>query len=284
VTHRRALLGLIVVAAVWGVSFSVIKTALRDLSPIVLLAVRFLGAAALAAPAFRGISRRELGPGLLIGLLFWGGFMFQTTGLVSTTPSRSAFITSLAVPLTPVVFLLVYRTRPAALTWIGVVIALAGLYLLTRPDAGGGINSGDLLTTGCAICFAGQIVAAGHFTRSIAPRHLLAIELAVTGGLSLIAVPLLETPRLHLTLSAIGALVFLITTAVATFWFQFKAQQVVSPGQTALVFSLEPVFAALTSFVLLGERLHGGQWIGAALILCALILPELRRAPLQPAE
>lgn len=282
-THRRALLGLIVVAAVWGVSFSVIKTGLQDLSPIVLLAVRFIGAALLAAPAFRGISRRELGPGILIGLLFWAGFVFQTTGLVWTTPSRSAFITSLAVPLTPLVFLLVHRTRPATITWIGVAVALAGLFLLTRPDPGAGINRGDLLTVGCAVCFAGQIVAAGHYTRTVAPSHLLAVQLSVTGVLSLITVPLLETPRLHPTPTAIAAIVFLVVTAVVTFWFQFKAQQVVSPGQTALVFSLEPVFAALTSFVLLGERLHGGQWIGAALILFALILPELRRAPLPPA-
>jgi drug/metabolite transporter (DMT)-like permease len=274
-THRRAVLGLVVVAAVWGGSFTIIKTVLAGLSPMVLLALRFLTAALLVLPFFRGITRREVGAGLVVGVLFWTGFVFQTTGLAWTTPSRSAFVTGLCTPLTPLVFFLVHGTRPRAPTLAAAGLAVVGLYFLTRPNPGTTINRGDLLTLGCAIAFAGQIVAAGHFARHVAPRHLLAVELALTGILSLVAAPLLETPRLELTALRAALLAFLAVSAVLTFWFQLRAQQIVSPSETALVFALEPVFAALTSFVVLGERLNPGQWLGAALILGAMLLPAL---------
>jgi drug/metabolite transporter (DMT)-like permease len=274
-THRRAVLGLVAVSAVWGCSFTIIKEVLAGLSPMVLLALRFLAAALLVLPLFRGITAREVRAGLVVGLLFWTGFVFQTSGLAWTTPSRSAFVTGLSTPLTPLVFFLVHRVRPRAPTLAAAVLAVAGLYFLTRPDPGTAINRGDLLTLGCALAFAGQIVAGGHFARHVAPRHLLAVELALTGVLSLATAPLFETPRLELTTLRGALLAFLAVSAVATFWFQLRAQQVVSPSETALVFALEPVFAALTSFLFLGERLGPGQWLGAALILGAMLLPAL---------
>lgn len=277
-THRRALLGLVVVAAVWGCSFTIIKEALDYASPLVLLALRFLTAALIVAPAFRGMRREELRAGVIIGLLFWGGFVFQTSGLAFTTPSRSAFITGLSVPLTPVVVLLVYRRPTGVWTALSVLLAALGMYFLTSPDSGAGLNRGDLLTLGCAVSFAGQIVAAGHFARTMPALRLLAVELALTGVLSLAAAPLVETPRLALQPALLGYIVFLSLSAVATFWFQLRAQRVVSPAQTALVFSLEPVFAALTSYVVLGERLGAVQWLGGALILGAMLLPELESA------
>jgi drug/metabolite transporter (DMT)-like permease len=282
-THRRAVLGLMVVAAVWGVAFTVIKQTLQDMSPMVLLAVRFLCAAVLVAPLLRGFRLRDVGPALLVATLFWAGFAFQTAGLAWTTPARSAFVTGLSTPLTPMVFLLVYRLRPAVATWVGVALAAVGLYFLTRPDSGLAPNRGDLLTLGCAVCFAGQIVATGHFVRRVGAGHLLAVEMAVTGLLSLGAAPLLEVPHLHFTATSLAGMVFLIVTGVATFWFQLRAQQVVSPSLTALIFALEPVFAALTSFVVIGERLGGGQWVGAGLIVVAMVLGGYGAGEPQPA-
>jgi len=280
-TRRQAIVGLVVVSAVWGASFTIIKEALGPLSPMALLAVRFLLAAAIALPAFRGLSRRELGPGLLIGLLFWLGFVFQTMGLAHTTPSRSAFVTGLSTPLVPVVMLLVYRRRPALVTVAGVGLAMAGLWLLTRPEPGAAVNRGDLLTLGCAVAFAGQMVAVGHFARRVEPRHLLAVQLLLTGVLSLATAPLLETPRWGASPALALGVLFLAVSAVTTFGFQLRAQQTVSPAQTALVFALEPAFAALTSFLVLGERLGATQWLGGGLIVLAMLLPELPglRAP-----
>ncbi|HEU4697702.1 MAG TPA: DMT family transporter [Gemmatimonadales bacterium] len=274
-THRRAVVGLVVVAAVWGCSFTMIKEVLAGLTPMMLLAARFLLATLLVLPFFRGIGRRELGAGAVVGLLFWIGFVFQTTGLAWTTPSRSAFVTGLSVPLTPLVFYVAHRARPHLPTLAAAALAVAGLYFITRPDAGASVNRGDLLTLGCAVAFAGQIVAGGHFARQVDPRRLLAVEVALTGLLSLALAPRFETPRFELTVTRAALLAFLAVSAVATFGFQLRAQQVVSPSETALIFALEPVFAALTSFVVLGERLGPAQWLGALLILGAMLLPAL---------
>jgi drug/metabolite transporter (DMT)-like permease len=277
-THRRAVLGLVVVALVWGASFSIIKAALEHSSPLLFLGIRFSLAALVLVGSLRGISRKELSAGAVLGLLFWGGFVFQTTGLAYTTPSRSAFITSLSTPLVPVIFFLVTRIRPRWQTVAGVALACAGLYLLTRPgDSGGGLNRGDLLTLACAVLFAGQIVAVGHFSRAGAAVRLLAVELGVTAVLSLAAALLLETPRLEPTYGLAGAFAFLSLSAVATFWFQLRAQRVVSPAQTALVFALGPVAAAVTSYVAFGETLSLTQWIGGGLILAGMVVPEFGR-------
>jgi drug/metabolite transporter (DMT)-like permease len=214
--------------------------------------------------------------GLLLGLLFWGGFAFQTSGLAETTPSRSAFITSLSTPLVPVVSFLVHRSVPPALTLAAVLLAAVGMYFLTLPDAAGaGLNRGDLLTLGCAVLFAGQIVAAGHFSRRVRPTRLLAVEMATAALLSFLLAPLLESPRVIPNATLGLGLLFLTVSGLWTFYMQLRAQQVLSPTYTALLFMLEPVFAALTSFLVLGERLSPVQWGGAALILGAMALPAL---------
>ncbi len=278
-TRRQAVGALILVCLIWGVSFTVIKETLALVSPLVLMGLKFGLAALLLIGSFRALSRYELLGGLMLGLFFWAGIAFQTFGLDGTTPSRSAFITSLATPLVPMVYFLVYRRGPHLLTLAAVILAGIGMYLLTLPDAaGGGLNRGDLLTAGCAVMFAAQIVAAGHFSRRGEPTRLLAVELATAGALSLLLSPVLETPRVTPTLWFAAALIFLTLTGLWTFYMQLRAQQVLSPSHTALLFLLEPVFAALTSFVVLGERLGPLQWAGAALILAAMALPALERS------
>lgn len=271
---RQGTLALAVVAIVWGASFTIIKLALRDASPVTFLAVRFLLATLPLVLVLRALGPAEWLAGAILGLFFWGGFVFQTTGLAHTTPARSAFITGLSTPLVPIVAFAWDRTRPPPLLLAGIVLALAGSWFLTDPR-GGGLNRGDLLTLGCAVAFACQIVAAGHAARRVSPVRLLAVQLALTGVLSAASAPALETPRFHLTPALGAALVFLAATAIATFWAQLRAQRVVSPSTTALIFALEPVAAAATSWAVLGETLGAAQLGGAALILVGTMLPEL---------
>lgn len=280
-THLRAVSSLVAVTAVWGAAFTVIKLALGGASPMVLLACRFTLATLLLGAAVRGLSRREVKAGVLVGVLFFLGFLFQTNGLAHTTPSRSAFITALSVPFTPLIVFAVHREMPRVGVIAGVLLAVLGALLLTDPG-GGGLNVGDLLTVGSAAAFAGQIVAGGHFVRTVAPHRLLLVELALTAVLSFAFIPVIDRPpRLEPSLPLAGALAFLSITAVATFWVQLRAQQVVSPSETALVFSLEPVFAALVSWIAFGETLAPVQWLGGGLILGAMLLPEAgRRRPL----
>lgn len=276
-THPRAVASLVAVTAVWGAAFTVIKVALDDASPMVLLACRFTLATLLLGFAVRGLGRRELRAGVLVGVLFFLGFVFQTNGLAYTTPSRSAFITALTVPLTPLIVFAVHREMPRPAVIGGVMLAVLGALLLTDPT-GGGLNVGDLLTVGSAAAFAGQIVAGGHFVRTVAPHRLLLVELALTALLSTALAPVIDRPpRLDPSLLLAASLAFLSVTAVGTFWIQLRAQQIVSPSETALVFSLEPVFAALVSWVVFRETLGAVQWLGGGLILAGMLLPGAGR-------
>ncbi|HLQ22636.1 MAG TPA: DMT family transporter [Gemmatimonadales bacterium] len=278
-TRRQGVAALVFIAIVWGCSFTIIKQTLALASPFVLLALRFLLASLLVAPWFRGLTRRELVGGVVLGLLFWAGFVFQTFGLQYTTPSRSAFMTGLSTPLVPVACFMVYRRPPSVLVVLAVVITGLGMYLLTRPGGmSEGLNRGDLLTLGCAALFALQIVAVGHFARVARPTRLLAMELGLTGVLSLLAVPALETPRLTVAPPLLLALAFLSVTAALTFYLQVGAQRVVSPAAAAIIFTLESLAAAVTSWLVLGEVLTPAQWLGGLLILGGAVLPFLTPA------
>jgi drug/metabolite transporter (DMT)-like permease len=275
-TRRQGIAALVFVAIVWGCSFTIIKQTLGLVSPLVFLALRFLLASALVAPWFRGLTRRELVGGIVLGLLFWAGFVFQTVGIQYTTPSRSAFITSLSTPLVPVAFFLVYRRPPSVAVVLAVLVTMLGMYLLTRPGGmSEGLNRGDLLTLACAVLFAFQIVAVGHYTPVARPTRLLALELGVTGVLSLLAAPVFETPRFTPGPPLFLALAFLSGSAALTFYLQLGAQKVVSPAATAIIFTLEALAAAVTSRIVLGEILTPAQWVGGLLILGGALLPFL---------
>ncbi len=276
-THRQGVAALAFVAIVWGIAFSVIKLALVDLSPMMLLAVRFALATLVVLPWVRRVPREQLGPGALLAFFFWSGFVFQTIGLAYTTPARSAFITGLSTPLVPVVAFLAFRTRPGLAVLLANALAFAGIWLLTNPaDGSGGLNTGDLLTLGCAVLFACHIVLAGRLATRIPASRLLLLQLAGTAALSALGAPLLEQPRATFTPTAIGALAFLSTSAVVTFWLQLRAQAVVSASQTALLFTLEQVAALGASWVAFGETLAPAQYLGAGLILGAAVLSEVR--------
>jgi drug/metabolite transporter (DMT)-like permease len=281
-TRRQAVAALVLVCLVWGVSFTVIKQALAYASPLVLLGLRFTLASAVIVGSLRRLTREEAAGGLLLGSLFWGGFVLQTMGLEHTTPSRSAFLTILSTPLVPVLQFLLHRTLPRWPTLAAIGLAVGGTWLLTSPDSGAGLNRGDLLTIACAILFSGQIVAAGHYASRIPIGRLLALELGWCAVLSLLAAPLLESPRLVPAPAFLAMLGFLAFTGVWSFRTQLQAQQVLTPTHTALVFTLEPVFAAVTSYLVLGERLGPVQLVGGALILAAVAAPALE--PPEPGQ
>ena len=277
-SRRRAVLALVLVCLVWGVSFTAIKQALGYSSPLIFLGLRFTLATLVIVGSLRGLTREEAAGGLVLGGLFWAGFVFQTVGLQFTTPSRSAFITILSTPLVPLLQFLLHRTVPRRPTLAAIALAVLGTWLLTSPGAGGGLNRGDLLTIGCAIIFSGQIVAAGHYAARIPIPRLLALELGSCAVLSLATAPVLESPRLDLDPTFLALLAFLAFTGLWSFRVQLRAQQVLTPTHTAVVFTLEPVFASVTSFLVLGERLGVVQLLGAALILTAVAAPALERA------
>jgi drug/metabolite transporter (DMT)-like permease len=271
----------------WGATFVVVKSALAYASVFVFMALRFslasLILAAIPRRALRAKTRAELWAGVHIGVLMFGGYVFQTMGLLTTTPTKAAFITGAGVVLVPIFLALFWGRRSNPLLWAGALAAFAGLYYLTVP-AGGfrGLVIGDVLCFGCAVVFAFQIIAVANYSRQHSVGALSFVQVATTGVLSLLGVPVLaathlQTAWLHWNPTLIGAI--LITAVLATavaFSVQMWGQRYTTATHAAILFSLEPVFAALTSYIVLRERWGARAILGAILILLGIVLAELK--------
>ncbi|MBM3329091.1 MAG: hypothetical protein FJY67_06410 [Calditrichaeota bacterium] len=263
----------------WGLTFTATKQALATTDPMQFLALRF----GLALPPMllmlyiRKSREHMVSPRFaVVGVILFLGFALQTEGLRWTTASRSAFFTGLLVILTPMAASLFRTSRSHLTTWIGLPLALAGVGLLASPSLGG-LNRGDMLTIGCAAAFSLQMVslewASGK--ESSDPFAQTAVQIAVVALLAGIWA-LIDGEPFRITREGFQALLYnaIFGTALATF-LQTRWQPVVPAGHAALVFSLEPVFAALFATLLLGDRWSGGALAGAALILSAMVLSSI---------
>lgn len=264
---------------IWGSTFVLVQAALRDISPILFLAIRFSIAAAALALLFRGRARyRPTRGGLIAGVCLFAGYLFQTVGLQFTTASKSAFITGLAIPLVPLLTSLVYLSRPRIFELAGVLCATAGMGLMTLQGDSLRIGKGDLLTFFCAVAFAAHIITLGHYSGRISYESLSFMQVAAAGVLSLSSFWWVEKAVVHLTpvvWIALGT-TGLLATALA-FTVQAWAQQHTTPTRTALIYSLEPVVAWFTSYWMMGELLSRRAALGAVLILTGILLVELKR-------
>jgi drug/metabolite transporter (DMT)-like permease len=283
---------LVLVTVVWGATFVLIKNALADISPLFFNAVRL----ALAGASLLLIFRRDMArltpaaarAGAVVGVFLWLGFEFQTTGLKLTTPSKSAFLTGVSVVLVPVFLAIGWRRMVNRWTALGVFIAFIGLFLLTVPAGNGAtdfssVNRGDLLTMGCAVAFALQIITMGRATCRYPFQQIATMEAVVCAALMFLTVPAIEHPYAHWSSTVIAAILItgLLNTA-AGFAIQAWAQQFTPPTHTALIFSLEPVFAWITSYIVLSERLGSRATVGAAMILGGVLLSELKGSVERP--
>jgi len=292
----RAHILLVLVTLVWGATFVVIKRALEDISPLLFNAVRMGLAALLMALIFRRELTRftpgALRAGVVVGVLLWLGYEFQTTGLKLTTPSKSGFLTGVSVALVPLILAVGWKRHINRWTLGGVAAAFVGLYLLTVPATDGwglaqfsSVNRGDLLTLGCALVFAFHIIVLGRATQVHRYQQIAVLQLGVCVLLMTLTVPLVETVYVAWTPRVLWAIAITgVLGTAAAFTIQAWAQQFTPPTHTALIFALEPVFAWLTSYLVLGERLGGRAAVGALLILAGVLLSELKGRPAQPRE
>jgi len=278
----RAELALAGVTAIWGVTFVLVKSALEDISPALFLAARFALASLLLAVMFR----RELAGGLLgqagslkaglsAGIFLALAYLLQTVGLQYTSASKSAFLTSLCVVMVPLLGLAVYRNVPAAMEAVAVCMAMLGMYWLTAPETGGGWNRGDMLTAVAAAAFASHVLVLERYAPKLGFTAISLLQVLVAAGCFAASFWWLETPRVEWTGRVLWTLA--VTAALCTalaFTVQAWAQQHTSASRTALIFALEPISAAATSYVVLGERLSGRAAMGAALILAAVLAVE----------
>jgi drug/metabolite transporter (DMT)-like permease len=268
---------LVVVTFVWGSTFVIVKGALSDASPLPFLAIRFtLAGTLLWAVLSRGrVEREAVRPGFVLGVFLFGGYICQTWGLTLTTPSKSAFITGFSVILVPLI-LLFQGFRMRAANVVGAVFGVLGIYLMVWPSKLETVNRGDLLTLLGAMLFAVHIVLVGSYARRFSFLHLVPVQILVVGLLAALALPLHPTRSLHWTTRLVVALV--VTVLLATgfaFSVQNWAQQYTPASHTALIFALEPVFAVVSSRVMIGERLGGKVLLGSALILGGMVVSEI---------
>jgi drug/metabolite transporter (DMT)-like permease len=280
----KADLALIAVTAIWGCTFLLVQNALHDVSPILFLGLRFaVASCALFLVYRRKLMRAALLPGLATGGFLFAGYAFQTVGLQYTTASKSAFLTSLSVPLVPLAGSLVYRLVPKPFELLGVAVATTGMLLLTAPSSFAGIGRGDWLSVLCAVSFAGQVVAVTHAAGKGNFETLALVQMFTASILSFATYRFLETPVLRWTPAVISAILLtgLLASALA-FSVQAWAQQFTSVTRAAIIYALEPVFAWITSWWLMGERLGWKETLGAALILLGILTVELKRT--QPGE
>lgn len=273
---------LVIITIIWGSTFTIVKKALLQVSPILLVALRFWIATAVVTVfmkgQFRNIRFSSILMGFTLSIAFVGGFVLQTLGLRDTTPSNSAFITSLCVLLTPALGFIIFRYRSSIQTVVGILVATVGLILLLVDSSNFSLHSGDFLTLICAFMFAFHILFLGRFVRQVNYRQLIFIKMVCSAVLCSIMAPFLESPFVILDSYLIFYLFVLgvLATAVA-FFIQGWAQQYSNPNHTALIFSLEPVFATVFAFIILDQSFLAREWVGGILILFGILFSEIRR-------
>ena len=297
----RAHLILLFVVAVWGSTFVLVKDALRDVTPLLFnllrMALAFLCLAVVYRREWRKITASGWKSGAVVGFFLAVAYHLQTSGLKLTTPSKSAFITGLTLVLVPIVSALPGIRRSGAATpswnaWLGVLLAFTGVALMTAPAARGswfpdltGIGLGDLLTLGCAFAFTCHIVfqdrvsdKGGSPHAGLEPVPFKQLALLQLGFCTLVmaaTTPLFEKPHIHLTTLVVVALAIeaIFATAVA-FTVQSWVQQFLAPTYLVLIYAVEPVFAWLTSLLVLHQGLSTRAGSGALLILIGVLTAE----------
>ena len=272
-----ALLALVAVTAVWGVTFVQVKDAVALYPLFAFLALRFaIATATLALPGARRV--RTLGPegvraGAFLGLLLAAGYALQTAGLERTTVSSTGFITGMYVVLTPLIALVVLRSTVGSGAWAGVALSVAGLAMLSGIQAGS--VTGDLLVLAGAAVYSLQIVLMERFAPRFDPLAFTLVEMsAAFAGLLVVALALgdVGVPR---GWTVWGALVVTgVFASALAFLVQTWAQRRTSATRTALAFTLEPVWAALFGFTLAGDRLGALGWGGCAVIMSGIVVAE----------
>jgi drug/metabolite transporter (DMT)-like permease len=275
---------LVAVTAVWGWTFVVVQNAIAIYGVIPFLAMRFVLAGAVLTPLYATrLTRRSLVVGGAIGVVLAAAYLFQTLGLLFTTPTNSGLITGLFVVFAPLADRLLFGANLTRQVLLAVALSFVGMVLL----AGGGpegANWGDLLTVLCALALGLHIALLSRYAASYHAGALTLAQILAMALLFVIVWPFFD----DVTLPPPGVWVALLITGLlasaGAFLVQTTVQQHIPAARTAIIMTMEPVFAALFGYWLAGDRLVTVQILGALMILSALVIgevvPVLRRGKL----
>ena len=277
--RSKAELALLSMTIVWGGTFAIVKIGMLDISPILLIAIRFV----LGTIFYLAFFSRKLFPiplpaivkGSILGFFLFLGFVMQNVGLTITTASKSAFITSMMVIFVPLLQFIIEKRAPKLGNILGVVIVVVGLWLLTAPT-GSEFNTGDALTLVCAVVFALYIVYLDVISHDMTALQLTFMQFISTAVYSTLASLLFEETYLRFSIQSVLSIAYLTGFAtILTISLQTRYQKDSTPTRAVVIFSVEPVFASIIAWWLLSEHLGDLGILGAGLIIAGVLVSEL---------
>lgn len=271
---------LILITMIWGGTFLVVHRAVQYSGPFFFVGLRFATAALLLAFFFRrylaAMTLTEIKAGSLIGVAIAGGYGLQTWGMQTISSSQSAFLTALYVPVVPLLQWLFLRRPPGLMAWLGILLAFSGLMLVAGPQEGRiSLNAGEIAILLSTLAIAAEIILISRYAGKVDIRRVTLIQLAVASLCAFCfmvpngeSIPTLSLPLLFSALG-LGAASALIQVTMN--W----AQRSVSPTRATVIYAGEPVWAGVVGRIA-GERLPAAALLGGALIVCGVIVSELR--------
>ncbi|MEH6892020.1 DMT family transporter [Bacillus sp. JJ864] len=282
-------LALLFVAFIWGATFVVVQNAMSFVGPFSFNGVRFLLAGMILFIIqliyIKRIPIKQVGyssgAGMIVGFFLFVGYLLQTFGLLYTTSSKAGFLTGLSIVMVPILSFIFLKQKANLFIVLGITAATIGLFLLTAGDAFQ-FNMGDFLILGCAVAFAAHILVNGFFSKKISPLLLSTTQILAVGLFSSICAFLFEDWEKLFSISLWTNRSFLfallLTSLFATslaFFIQTTAQKYTSPTRVAIIFAMEPVFAAITGVLVANEQLSISAIIGCICIFLGMIFVEL---------
>ena len=276
--QRLSELGLFYSAAIWGSTFFIVKDALQNVNPMILVGYRFL-LAAIFAGLFCLVTKKSLIKdfvhGSLLGFLLWLLYISQTIGLSFTTASNSGFITGLFIIFVPIFSLVVFNKKPSLLDIIAVISSLFGLWILTGGLTD--INFGDLLTIITGITYSMHILLVDKYIRGGDNAFVLGFQqFLISGTISLFLSAVFRFQFLVGNTETVAVILFLaLLPSFSAFTIQNIAQKWVKPVRVSLILAFEPLFAALFAWTLGNEVIIFNRLIGGLFIFLGLIISGL---------
>ncbi|MDD7174744.1 MAG: DMT family transporter [Clostridiales bacterium] len=272
---------LLLTALIWGSAFAVVKNTLDSFPPAAIIAMRYAIATLLTGIAFhkrlRGLTRGDVARGAMVGLLLAAAYIVQTIGLQFTTAGKNAFLTTVYVLLVPFGCRVLFGQRLRKANYFAAGLMLAGIGLLSLEGEIGGLNVGDALTLLCGALFAGHIIAVERCQRETDVYALIVLQFGFAALYALVYALLLERGRpLDFNAGSVGGLLYLaIFSTTIAMSLQNIGQSMAPASHSAILLSLESVFGALFSCLLLGEPMTPKILAGFAVIFAALMVNEL---------
>lgn len=287
-------IALITITIFWGVTFAIIKLALDDISPMFFITVRFTLAALILLPflwkTLFNLDFDTIKAGLFLGLLYFIGFATQTVGLYYTTATKSGFITGTFVIFIPILQMIIEKRAPSRGNIIGIVLVVIGLILLSSKgisfldiisELGSNFNFGDFLTLICAVFYALYVVYIDIITKKFDYKPLIILQVVFAGAAGFAFTFLFNQLGIENLRYAFNQTVLMVILYTAVFSsvlataIQTKYQKTVTPTKAGIIFSLEPIFAALFAFLIINERVSSFGILGCIFIFTGVLVSEL---------